>query len=49
MMTMVVCMNCRFVLICVFGVCVNVCGVVCVVECCLFLGSGCSLLCCYIV
>ena len=28
------------------GVCVNVCGVVCVVECRLFLSSGCCLLCC---
>ena len=28
------------------GVCVNVCGVVCVVVCCLFLTSGCCLLCC---
>ena len=27
------------------GVCVNVCGVVCVVVCCLFLTSGCCLLC----
>ena len=27
------------------GVCVNVCGVVCVVVCCLFLMSGCCLLC----
>ena len=31
------------------GVCVNVCGVVCVVVCCLFLMSGCCLLCCDIV
>ena len=27
------------------GVCVDVCGVVCVVVCCLFLTSGCCLLC----
>ena len=27
------------------GVCVNVCGVVCVVVCCLFITSGCCLLC----
>ena len=34
--------------LCVYGagVCVNVCGVVCVVECCLFLESG--LLCCVV-
>ena len=31
------------------GVCVNVCGVVCVVVCCLFLMSGCCLLCCDVV
>ena len=31
------------------GVCVNVCGVVCVVVYCLFLTSGCCLLCCDIV
>ena len=31
------------------GVCVNVCGVVCVVVCCLFLTSGCCLLCCDVV
>ena len=30
------------------GVCVNVCGVVCVVVCCLFLTSGCCLLCCVV-
>ena len=35
-----------FVLI---GACVNVCGVVCDVVCCLFLASGCSLLCCDVV
>ena len=33
----------------VYGVCVNVCGVVCVVVCCLFLTSGCCLLCCDVV
>ena len=31
------------------GVCVNVGGVVCVVECYLFLTSGCCLLCCDVV
>ena len=31
------------------GICVDVCGVVCVVECCLFLESGSCLLCCYVV
>ena len=31
------------------GVCVNVCGVVCVVVGCLFLTSGCCLLCCDVV
>ena len=31
------------------GVCVNDCGVVCVVVCCLFLTSGCCLLCCDVV
>ena len=31
------------------GVYVNVCGVVCVVVCCLFLTSGCCLLCCDVV
>ena len=32
------------------GVCLNVCGVVCVVIiCCLFLTSGCCLLCCDVV
>ena len=31
------------------GVCVNVCGVVWVVVCCLFLTSGCCLLCCDVV
>ena len=31
------------------GVWVDVCGVVCVIECCLFLPSGCCLLCCYVV
>ena len=35
----------------VYGVlvCVNVCGVVCVVVYCLFLTSGCCLLCCDVV
>ena len=28
------------------GDCVNICDVVCVVVCCLFLTSGCCLLCC---
>ena len=28
------------------GICVHLYGVVCVVECCLFLESGCCLLCC---
>ena len=32
-----------------FGVCVNVCGVVCVVVYCLFLTSECCLLCCDVV
>ena len=32
----------------VLGVCINGCGVVCVV-CCLFLTSGCCLLCCDVV
>ena len=31
------------------GVCVNVCGVVCVAVWCLFLMSGCCLLCCDVV
>ena len=31
------------------GVCVNVCGVVCVVVSCLFHMSGCCLLCCNVV
>ena len=31
------------------GVCVNICDVVCVVVCCLFLMSGCYLLCCNVV
>ena len=39
-----VCLNCGVVY--GVGVYVNVCGVVCVVVCCLFLTSGCCLLCC---
>ena len=42
-----VCLN--FGIIYGVGVCVNVCGVVCVVVCCLFLTSGCCLLCCGVV
>ena len=40
-----------FVLCVVYGVwiSVDICGVVCIVECCLFLASGCYLLCCYVV
>ena len=30
------------------GICIDVCDVVCVVERCLFLESGCCLLCCYV-
>ena len=33
----------------VYGICVNVGGVVCVVVCCLLLKSGCCLLCCDVV
>ena len=38
-----VCLNCGIV----YGV--GVCGVVCVIVCCLFLTSGCCLLCCDVV
>ena len=31
------------------GICIDISGVVCVVECCLFLESGCCLLCYYVV
>ena len=37
-----------FVVYCVGG-CINVCSVICVVVCCLFLTSGCYLLCCDVV
>ena len=42
-----VCLN--FGVVYVVGVCVNVCSVVCIVVCCLFLTSGCCLLCCDVV
>ena len=42
-----VCLN--FSVVYGVGVCVNVCGVVCIVVCCLFLTSGCCLLCCDVV
>ena len=29
------------------GICIDVCDVVCVIECCLLLKSGCCLLCCH--
>ena len=42
-----VCFN--FGVVCGVGVCVNVCSVVGVVVCCLFLTSRCCLLCCDVV
>ena len=51
-LTMVVCVfQAYFYLFVVygFGICVDVCVAVCVAECCLFLESGCCLLCCYVV
>ena len=41
-----VCLN--FCVVYGVGVCVNVCGVLCVVVWCLFLTSGCCLLCCVV-
>ena len=47
LLTMVGCMCFMFLIYA--GICVDVCGVVCVVECSLFLASGCCLLCCHVV